>query len=133
MKTQHSHNKADYIGILGSILCILHCLLLPAVSLGSALNHGHSHGHQSGMVTLDLLFIGINALAVYFATKSHPTRGLKILLWGSLGMFAISILFEGQAAAFTWLGYLGSALLILGHFYNLYVCQIAPRMKFRQA
>ncbi|WP_025763185.1 MerC domain-containing protein [Dyadobacter tibetensis] len=133
MKTQHPHNKADYIGILGSILCIIHCLLLPAVSLGSALGHGHGHSHNSGLLSLDLLFIVVNGIAVYYATKSHPTKGLKLTLWGSLALFAISIVFEGEASIFTWLGYLASVMLIGGHFYNLYICQIAPRMKFRQA
>lgn len=129
MRTTHTHNKADYVGIFGSILCIIHCLLLPAVSLGSTLSHGHSH--QSGLLSLDFLFILINAIAVFYATKSHPARGLKLFLWVALGLFSMSILLEGHNSLFVWLGYVGSGLLIIGHFYNLFVCQIAPRLKLR--
>ncbi len=127
MKKTHSHNKADYIGILGSVLCIIHCILLPAVTFGVSL--GHAHTHNSGLFSLDLLFILINAVAVYYATKTHASAGLKMLLWSGLGIFAISILLESFSHVFIWLGFLGSGMLITGHFYNLFVCQIAPRLK----
>jgi hypothetical protein len=129
MKTTHSHNKADYIGILGSVLCIIHCILLPAVTFGSAV--GHAHVHNSSLLSLDLLFIIINGIAVYFATKTHASSGLKLLLWSGLLIFGVSILLESHSSAFIWLGYIGSGMLILGHFYNLFVCQIAPRFKLK--
>lgn len=130
MKAAHSHNnKADYIGITGSILCIIHCLLVPAISIGSSLERMHTH--QAGLLSLDLLFIAINGIAVFYATKDHKSLPLRIFLWGALGIFSISILFESHSPVFIWLGYLGSGLLIIGHMINLYICQIAPRLKFK--
>lgn len=130
MKTAHSHNnKADYIGILGSILCIIHCLLVPVITIGSSLEHMHTH--QAGLLSLDLLFVVVNGIAVYFATKDHKSLPLRLLLWSALALFSVSILLESRLPVFTWLGYAGSALLIIGHFVNLYQCQIAPRLKFK--
>jgi hypothetical protein len=125
----HSHNKADYIGILGSMLCIIHCIAMPALAMGSALTHNH-HMHL-GFISLDYFFILVNALAVYFATKNHKSLALRSFLWCALLLFAVSLIFEGRHYVFQWLGYLGSFLLIAGHFINLYNCQIAPRIKLR--
>lgn len=129
MKATHSHGKADYIGILGSVLCIIHCLLVPALAFGTTMAHDH-HVH-TGLISLDYLFILVNGAAVYFATKEHKSIPLRILLWGALGIFAVSLIFEGAHPAFTILGYVGSGLLIAGHLINLYICQIAPRLKYR--
>jgi hypothetical protein len=129
MKAVHSHGKADYIGILGSVLCIIHCLLVPALAFGSTVaTHSHSH---IGLISLDYLFILINGIAVYYATREHRSTGIRVLLWGALAIFSVSLIFEGRHQAFSWLGYAGSALLIVGHLINLYVCQIAPRLKWK--
>ncbi|WP_035332863.1 MerC domain-containing protein [Dyadobacter crusticola] len=128
MKSVHSHNKADYIGILGSALCIVHCLLVPALAFGSTVATHHEH---AGLWSLDFLFIIINGVAVYYATRNHKSLPLKIFLWAALALFSFSLLFEGKHIVFSWLGYAGSALLIIGHLINLYICQIGPRFKMR--
>jgi hypothetical protein len=129
MKSTRSHGKADYIGILGSILCIIHCLLVPALAFGSSMAHDH-HAH-AGLLSLDYFFILVNGIAVYFATRAHKSWPIRLLLWGALSIFAVSLIFEASHHAFSWLGYLGSALLITGHLINLYKCQISPRLKYR--
>jgi uncharacterized membrane protein (UPF0136 family) len=128
MKEAHSHSKADYVGILGSVLCIVHCMLVPALAFGSSVVTHHEH---TGLRSLDFLFIIINGLAVFYATRNHKSLLLGILLWGALTLFAAALIFEGKHPAFTWLGYVGSALLIVGHLVNLYICQIAPRLKVK--
>lgn len=129
MKVPHAHGKADYIGILGSVLCIIHCLLVPALAFGTTLSQDH-HVH-TGLISLDYLFILINGVAVYYATRDHKSLPVRILLWGALLIFSVSLIFENSHSAFTWLGYVGSGLLITGHLINLYICQIAPRLKFK--
>jgi hypothetical protein len=128
MKASHSHGKADYIGILGSVLCIIHCLLMPALAFGSSYASHHEH---AGMLSLDYFFILINGIAVYYATRNHKSIPVRIILWGALVLFSTSLILEGKHIVFAWLGYAGSALLIIGHLLNLYICQIAPRLKVR--
>ncbi len=103
-------------------------MLVPALAFGTTMAHNHSH---TGLLSLDYLFIVINGAAVYFATKEHKSLPLRILLWGALTIFAISLILEAKHPVFTILGYVGSGLLILGHLINLYICQIAPRLKYK--
>jgi hypothetical protein len=81
MKASHSHGKADYIGILGSVLCIIHCLLMPALAFGSSYASHHEH---VGMLSLDYFFILINGIAVYYATRNHKSIPVNYSL-GSFG------------------------------------------------
>ncbi|MCE7065342.1 MerC domain-containing protein [Dyadobacter sp. CY326] len=127
MKASHSHSKADYIGILGSVLCIVHCLLVPALAFGTTMSH-HAH---AGLVSLDYLFILINGVAVFYATRNHKSLAVRAILWGALAIFSVSLILEAKHLVFTWLGYAGSALLIFGHLLNLYLCQIAPKIKWK--
>jgi hypothetical protein len=127
MKPTHVHGRADYIGIAGSILCILHCLIVPALAFSSTL--AHNHHANTGLISLDYFFILVNGLAVFYATRNHKALWLRIFLWGALSLFAVSLIFEHQYQAFTWLGYVGSGLLIIGHVINIYICQFANRTK----
>jgi hypothetical protein len=119
--TQHTHSKADFMGIVGSILCLIHCLITPALALGTSLTtHSHSVG---GIFDLDYFFVLINGVAVYFATREHRIPALRVFLWGSFLLFAVSLILENHYPAFTLLGYLGSGLLIAGHIYNVIYCR----------
>jgi hypothetical protein len=116
----HSHGKADYIGIFGSVLCLVHCLVTPVIALGSTFT---IHQHSAGGLSFDYFFILINGIAVYYATREHQVVLLRLVLWGSFALFTVSLLLETYNPVFQFLGYIGSALLILGHGYNLFYCR----------
>ncbi|WP_373513258.1 MerC domain-containing protein [Persicitalea sp.] len=118
--TPHTHGKADYVGVTGSVLCLVHCLITPALALGSSLSVDH-HAASTG---LDFLFILINGLAVFFATRDHHSPALRLFLWISFALFSVSLLLGHDIAGFRILGYVGSGLLIVGHLYNLAYCRI---------
>lgn len=115
----HAHGKADYIGVAGSVLCLVHCLITPALALGSSLSINH-HAAGSG---LNFVFILVNGLAVYFATREHRSPALRLFLWASFALFSVSLLLEHNMAGFRILGYVASGLLIAGHLYNLIYCR----------
>lgn len=117
----HSHGKADYVGIAGSVLCLVHCLVTPALALGGSLS-ASAHDHGTGGL-LNYFFILFNGIAVYFATRDHKTPALRIFLWASFALFSGSLLLESHSHAFQFMGYAGSAFLILGHLYNLLYCK----------
>ncbi len=118
---RHHHGKADYVGIAGSALCLVHCLVTPALALGSTFSAPHQA--SIGFLGLDFFFILINGAAVYLATREHRIPALRAFLWFSFALFSVSLLLEHQNEAFHLLGYLGSALLIGGHLYNLVFCK----------
>lgn len=119
LSTPHTHGKADYIGVAGSVLCLVHCLITPVLALGSSLSIDHNEAGG----WLDYLFILVNGLAVFFATREHRSPALRLFLWGSFALFSVSLLLEHEFAGFKILGYVGSGLLILGHLYNLIYCR----------
>lgn len=125
LSTPHTHGKADYIGVAGSVLCLVHCLITPALALGSSLSIDH---HTAGG-GLDYLFILVNGLAVFFATREHRSPALRLFLWASFALFSVSLLLEHDFAGFKTLGYVGSGLLILGHLYNLIYCRTSYSTK----
>ena len=117
MKTDLLSRKADYIGITGSVLCLIHCLATPVLLMTTtALRHEHLH---IGYLSLDYVFIGVNIAAVYFATKDNQSTLVKRALWGFLILFAIGIACENVGPAFQLLGYAASAGLVMTHLVNI--------------
>lgn len=123
LHTAHTHGKADYMGIAGSVLCLIHCLATPALALGSSFfAHNHEAGHGVGF-NFDYIFILVNGLAVHFAAREHKLPLLRLFLWGSWLLFSVSLLLEKSHPFFQIMGYVGSGLLIAGHGYNLIYCR----------
>lgn len=117
MKTDPLSRKADYIGITGSVLCLIHCMITPVLLMTTtALRHEHLH---IGYLSLDYVFIGVNVAAVYFATKNNRSMPVKRALWGFLILFAIGIVFENVSEGFQLLGYAASAGLVMTHLVNI--------------
>lgn len=112
-----SYSKADYVGITGSVLCIIHCLVTPILLISSTLLSDHTV--RIGFLSLDYVFIGINVVAVYFATRRATERYIKIGLWGSLALFATALVLEDVHESFEYLAFAASAGLIGMHIQNL--------------
>lgn len=118
MKTDFFSSKADYIGITGSVLCLIHCLVTPVLLLTSTALQ-HAAPLRVGYLSLDYVFIGINAVAVYFATRHFAPIAIKRSLWGFLALFSIALLLEDTAPAFRYLAYAASVGLVITHLVNL--------------
>lgn len=115
-----SRSKADYIGITGSVLCIIHCLITPvAVMTSTLLNHNTL---RIGFLSLDYLFIGINILAVWSASR-HTSWPIRIALWSFLILFAVGLLLEDISPSAEYLAYAASLGLVLTHLANIRYCR----------
>jgi hypothetical protein len=112
-----SFRKADYMGITGSVLCIIHCLITPLLLISSTLLTDRTL--RIGFLSLDYVFIVINVIAVYFATRRGIQQFIKAGLWGFLGLFAGSLLLEEVHEVFEYLAFAASAGLIWMHVLNL--------------
>jgi MerC mercury resistance protein len=116
-------NRADYVGITGSFLCLIHCIATPFLLMSSAWLK-QSEAFRESFHSLDYVFIGINIVAVYFATRNHHSTGLIAKsLWFFLGVFTVAILFEDHGTFFEYLGYFASLGLITTHFLNIRHCR----------
>lgn len=120
MKTAFLRQKADYVGITGSVLCIVHCLITPVLVMTSTLlNHDTL---RVGFLSLDYLFIGVNMLAVYSASR-HTSTPIKAMLWTCLALFATGLLLEDVHKGFEYLAYIASLSLVVTHFANIRYCR----------
>ncbi|MVM31690.1 MerC family mercury resistance protein [Spirosoma sp. HMF4905] len=117
MKTDSFSRKADYIGITGSVLCIIHCLITPVLLLTTSLMQDSAL--RVGYLSLDYVFIGVNIVAVFFATRHYAPIAIKIALWGFLSLFSIALLLEETAPVFEYLAYASSAGLVITHLLNI--------------
>lgn len=117
MKTDLLSRKADYVGITGSVLCLIHCLLTPVLLMTTAVMRDEHL--RVGFLSLDYVFIGVNIVAVYFATRSDVSLAVKRALWGFLFLFTVAILLEDVDEAFHLLGYAASAGLVVTHLVNI--------------
>lgn len=113
MKKLLSKINADYVGIYGSALCLLHCLALPLLALlkSSAVHTEENH-------FWDYFFAAVALYAVYHSLKHVARNYLKIMLIGGWLTFMLSLLFDQH-----FVMQLGSLLLIVAHSLNLYYCR----------
>nr|WP_293834200.1 MerC domain-containing protein [uncultured Arsenicibacter sp.] len=121
MKTEAESNKADYIGITGSVLCLIHCLITPVLLMTT--NFLKDDLVRTSFLSLDYVFIGVNIIAVYFATR-HAPNTVRTSLWGFLGLFTVAILLEDVNPIFEYVGYAASLGLVGSHLFNIRHCRL---------
>ena len=117
--------RSDLFGAAASALCLAHCLATPFLF---AAHTGHVHGHEASPFwwgTLDLVFIAISWLAVYWSAKHTSKKWMRVGLWISWVLLAFVILNEKfellhipEAAI-----YIPSLALVGLHLYNRKYCQ----------
>ncbi|MFD2570054.1 MerC domain-containing protein [Spirosoma soli] len=117
MKTDLLSRKADYIGITGSVLCIIHCLVTPVLLMTTTVLQDEKL--RFGYLSLDYVFIIVNILAVYSATRHYASPIVKKSLWGFLALFTAALLLEEASPVFEYLAYIASAGLVMTHLVNI--------------
>jgi len=102
--------KFDVLGISSAVLCLIHCLVFPLITL---LPMSLSHNHW-----IDLFFAGIGIYAVAKITKNSHSKIVNLLLWCSIllisGCVLMTLIFHHHSK----LIYVGAAGLIIGHLLN---------------
>jgi uncharacterized BrkB/YihY/UPF0761 family membrane protein len=87
-------SRADLIGGLASTLCFLHCLATPVffAAHAGAVFAGDTHPWWWGI--LDLAFLAISFLAVYWSARNTTKTWIKWVFWGLWAMLALIVLNE---------------------------------------
>lgn len=121
---QNSPKSSDRLdGAAGtlSVLCLVHCLVLPFFVAGLPFLSPFSAGHLHAQMLIIVLPLSIFALGIGF--RRH--RDLRIIVGGALGLL---LLVTGATVAHSTLGLTadrlftvsGSLILATAHFYNRY-------------
>lgn len=114
MKNFSVSRKSDWMGILSSVGCIIHCMLMPILLSSAASFTAHEEYRW-----LDFLFLAIAAVAVWLSARKTHSFLVRIILVIAWAVFAGSIIWEKSIPFASILMYLGSVLLIIGHVLNL--------------
>lgn len=108
----------NYLGIISSSLCIVHCIITPTLLLFGRLIF------QS--IYVDLTFIIVSLISVMISSYKSRNKIIKSLLWFFFSLFAISILFESQLELFHIVGIISSIGLMIIHILNIKNCKSCP-------
>ncbi len=120
-------SRADLVGGIASTLCFFHCLLTPVLFVASA---GLTVGEASQpwwWGILDLLFLALSVVAVYWSAKKTSKRWIAYalwLLWATMALLVANEKTEIMHLAESII-YLPSIGLIALHFYNWRFCSCA--------
>src|SRR5690606_5334811 len=106
---------ANIIGIIGSALCIIHCLALPFLFLVShwVIFHPPMEEH-----TFHLIFILIAVTSVYASTLKAEKKLIKRLMWASVTVFSLALFFHDAWSSMIYVSLFASFMLIFLHILN---------------
>ena len=114
----------DKLGILSSILCLIHCFITPFVYISFAALFTQNEFLSFSWKGINLIFIIISLVAVNRSTKITTSKIIKPIFWLSW-IFLFFVLFN-EEVKFIELPELASyisALILAGvHIYNLNFC-----------
>ena len=117
--------KSDLIGAAASALCLVHCLATPLLFVAQTGLIGHVESHPQWWGILDLVFLAISFMAIWWSSKKTAKTWMQIALWISWSVLCF-IVFNEKLAIMEIAEqaiYIPSACLIFFHLYNRKYCQ----------
>lgn len=120
-------NWSDFLGIIASGLCAIHCAITPVFFLAKPLlEHSKaSHSHDNVFwASLDYVFLVLSLIAVWYSSKHTSHKKIKWILWLAWLVFSIGLVSEIVEFHYgIWLMYAGSIALIIAHVKNYQYCK----------
>ncbi len=110
------NQKADYVGVFNSVLCLIHCLGLPFLLTVFSINLSAFHG-------LEFIFLFVCVIAVVLSVKQQKYIWLRVSLCVSAVLLTLAVFFEERSYSFEVLGYCASLGLVLSHATSIYLCR----------
>lgn len=102
---------SDIIGIVGSTLCLIHCVATPLLI---AIGAGFFASEE-----LNYIFLGVAFFAIRHSTIHTHHKGIQYLLWTGFIGFSLSILLHDYAEWMHDASIVFSILIVIGHLWNL--------------
>ncbi|MEM9077324.1 MAG: MerC domain-containing protein [Bacteroidota bacterium] len=117
--------KSDWIGMLASGLCLIHCLATPFLFIANASIGVHGENHPAWWGVLDIVFLVLSFFAVYWSIRNTSRTWIKYgfgISWLILASVVLNEKFELFHIAEEAI-YPPTLGLIFLHFYNRYYCR----------
>jgi hypothetical protein len=119
MKNTWFSKNSDLLGAWASLICVVHCLALPAVIAVSFLSVELSEEHWH---SLDYIFIVISFVAVLYASRRSSILWIKVGLWLTFGIFTLGLLGHEVYPWMLWISVSASFALMILHLVNHKSC-----------
>ena len=113
--------KTDKIGIIASVLCMIHCLATPFLFLATTYSSSCSEISPFWWSSIDFLFLMVSFFAIYKATQNTSKTWLQYAMWASWIFLLVILLIEKLYifSLFEYAIYYPGVALVILHFYNL--------------
>ena len=117
--------KADVVGAITSLLCLIHCFATPILFFSQSSISSEIQLTPIWWETLDFSFLAISFLAIYRSNQTTTKRIMKYLLWSFWALLFTFMLNEKMYIINISgiYGDLSAVILALLHIYNLSFCQ----------
>ena len=117
-------SRSDIMGALASGLCLLHCLATPLLFVANAHAVVAQEAHPEWWGVLDLVFLVVSFIAVYWSVKNTSKLWMRYIFWSSWSILAFVVFNEKLALAplAEEFIYLPTLALIFAHLYNRRYC-----------
>lgn len=125
INTKTLHKNSDKLGALSSTICAIHCIATPFLFVAKSCSVASCSQTPTWWKAVDVLFLIISFIAIYFSAKNSNNSLIKIGLWISWFFLALVITNEFLNIIHLphWLIYIPAGSLIFLHIYNLKYCQ----------
>lgn len=119
--------KSDFIGVISSSLCLLHCFATPLLFVAQTQMANTNNAKPIWWPILDLIFLIISVFAIYKTANTTTNKWIKIGLWVNWSFLSVIIINEKIMwfAMPEYLIYVPSLSLICIHIYNSKYCHCA--------
>ena len=108
---KQTKNSSDFVGIISSSICAVHCIATPMlIAIGA---------NFLSSSWLKFVFVIIAFLAIYRATIHSPFLKISLMLWVSFWIFLFSLFLEKTYPMLEYSGLIASAGIVTGHVMNI--------------
>lgn len=125
VNTQILHKNSDNLGAISSVLCAIHCMATPFLFIAKSCSATCCEETPVWWKTIDVLFLIISFIAIYFSVKNSSNNIIKFSLWVSWFFLTFIIINEHITLYLIheWFIYIPAFLLVFLHTYNRKYCQ----------
>ncbi len=107
--------KSDYVGIVNSSICLIHCIATPILT--GLIGFNKLEGW------IEYIFLIISFLACYKSTSYHTSKRFITSIWLCFIVFCLTIIFEEENKLMIYLNYLAGVGIIIAHIWNIQYCK----------
>ena len=112
--------SSDKIGIVASVLCLIHCLAIP---IAFTLSADTLYLVEHEMPIIDYIFAGVALVAAVLSARKTKDPKVKAAFAVGWGLFILGVLFHHHHLM-VYLLHLGSLVLIVTHYKNIRQCRV---------